>query len=169
MVEQGHLPEKDIIALATGIDRSRSGHVQKFSDDHQLDYTNADQLSSFKPDEWISEHDPVLTSFVKGVGGLSTDESSSTKKKTYAFAKSLDQLCYVKNLNYISPISFSENLLSYNIAGSKSASAIIGASSPAGSYNTMRKWLDSQSNNSGYTPNSDVVVVFDNNQLSNIE
>ena len=80
---------------------------------------------------------------MSGGRGISTNESSSTKK-------SLDQLCYVKKLNYISPISFSETLLSYSIAGSKSAHAIIGTSSPAGSYTTMGKWLDSQSNDSGY-------------------
>ena len=104
----------------------------------------------------------MTVSFLKG---LTTIRDDSTMKKNYALLKSIDQIAFARNLNYISPLYFPEALIKYSITGSRLSTALAGATSPAGGYTSLLKWLNRQGSNQPVSPPGEVVLAFDNNQV----
>lgn len=92
-------------------------------------------LKLFKPNEWLSERNIVITSFGSGLICDNGDEVS--QKETNALVCTVEQIYYLRNLNLISPASFRLNLLTYFVIGSKSAVTLSGATATPGSYATL--------------------------------
>lgn len=87
-------------------------------------------------------------------------------RKSIYFVKLYEQLLSCCNDNVIFPFSFSTNLITYFLTGSKTVCDINNAVSPCGSYSSIMNWLNYRSNTENTVPlDNDVFTFFDNNQV----
>ena len=115
----------------------------------------------------ITESNKVLSCFLEGITGVHLNRSStkSEPKKIYSLTKTIEFVHHTKDLTYISPIFFTENLVSYSATGSKLDVSLQGATSPSASYTTLMKWHETECDKALPVPTEDIVVAIDNDQL----
>lgn len=63
--------------------------------------------------EWLKNKNPVLVSFLEGIGGHCDQQLE--------IAKAVDACYYLANKQYVAPLSFFQNVLTYFLTGSKTA------------------------------------------------
>ena len=108
--------------------------------------------------DWLDERNPVICSFIRGISGHTTS--------LLPLAKTVEQMYVTRDPKFVSPMAFSQNLLSYYVCGSKTAIQFSSKGSPAGSYSTILNWISDHSQEPLKCPASgDVVTFFDNNQV----
>ena len=108
------------------------------------------------------DRNQILVKFIMSLTGA--EETNS--KKLLCVANSIDSIYKARNLSLITPLCFSNNILSYCASGSRFICDIYNSVSPAGSYTSVRKWLNSQScEPPPPVPNADTITFFDNSQV----
>lgn len=127
------------------------------------DYANLDNLANFDIQQFLKGRPKELVNFLSGATNICTENASLSKKT--AFAILVEQLYYVRNKNYTGNVSFSQSLVKWALAGSKTITTIDGATTPSGSVTTLKKVLDNSSKqpNKCFSP-GDVEVFADNSQ-----
>lgn len=127
--------------------------------------------------QYLANCNPVLMAFLHGLRGdpwlcdeaqerelppLTPEKPSDTYrlvKTTVACTALTKQIC-------IFPYHFRKNILTYNLTCSRTVVDLLGTCSPSGSYQSLKTFLSSLSNASPEVPNnSDLLAVFDNNQI----
>ena len=156
-----NLPISDYIKILEAIGSSYKKTLQKNIELLKGQYKNLDVLSDNDLAKKVINADQVLASFLSSITGCAGDVSG---KKLYALAKSIESVMYTKDLNFVGPLNFSEGIVSNNITGSKTDAMLRGATSPAAGYNTIIKWHQLLQGVSTKPPESDIVVVIDNDQ-----
>ena len=101
-------------------------------------YKDKDVLANLNPVFYIKKHDQYLVSFLLGVTGIDIYKEKS--KVTFSFAKCLEMIYYLRNMNLALPYSFVENLIQSYTSGSKTVSVVNSKTSPAGGYKTLNNW-----------------------------
>ena len=101
-------------------------------------YRDRNFLSNLDPLPYIETRNKFLNSFLLGVTGLNLQEETSKVK--FAFAKCIETIYFLRNLNLILPYNFVASLVQSYTSGSKTVSVLNAKTSPAGSYTTLRKW-----------------------------
>jgi len=95
----------------------------------------------------------------------STDISTCDGKRLNALCLLVEQIYFVRNMDFIGAFSFSQNLVKWSLSGSKTLQAIDGSSSAAGSVTSLKRVLKNASSipNTCFE-NGDIEVYFDNTQ-----
>ena len=128
--------------------------LQKFANDISSD-RSLDTLEKWSPDI-ILEHENCIKSFLQGLtGGKSLSDKinnqvftkkyineNTISKSKYQLAKVIELVLSLTVHNAVMPGHFQENLLMYYYSRSRQAVNMFSASTPAGSYSTVKKWLD---------------------------
>lgn len=125
-------------------------------------YSNLDNLTGIYVEQWLDERNPVVVNFLIGVAG----QSAGLKTKSrYAIAKGVEHIYSTQSSKYVFPLSFSENIVAHSVVNSKLNANINGLCSPAGSYWTIKNWLENQACNEMPAPVGDLIYAFDNDQV----
>jgi hypothetical protein len=86
---------------------------------------------------WVLNRNPILVSFLSKATQIDPTSGEKRTKKLYALTKAVDQVYYARNLNFISPFGFSENLVSFCVTNNKMDDKLRGIASPSGSHSTV--------------------------------
>ena len=70
---------------------------------------------------------------------MDTSEDRNSKK-TYALCLALEQIYFVRNLNFIGQFSFNASLVKWALCGSKTTNALDGCSYPSACLTTLQKF-----------------------------
>lgn len=93
------------------------------------------------------------------------EPATASNKKLSAYCHLIEQLYFLRNLNFIGPFSFSNNIVKWCFAGSRACVTVDGATSAAGSITSMKKVLkDASVDENRCFDSGDVDVFFDNTQ-----
>ena len=80
-------------------------------------------LKEIEPFSWIKKRNPLLNSFLEGRTSVNINKETN-EKKVNAFAHSIEQVMYTRNLHIITPFSFKRNLVLYSVTNSKELSTM---------------------------------------------
>ena len=119
------------------------------------------KLLSYNAKEWLAKRPKELKDLLSEICNLNLDNNRSA----VMLAKCIEQIYCCRNQQLVLPLSFRQNLLGYSLSNSKLLVNINGATSPAGSYSFLSKWLSEQAKNELQFPEGIVRVVFDNEQV----
>ena len=90
-------------------------------------------------------------------------QKTKIQKKNYELCLALEQIYYIRNLNFIGPFSFSASLVKMALCGSKTAHALNGCSYPSGCITTLQKFFKSSAGQPNFCFSlGDVEVWADN-------
>ena len=154
--------EKNILLVALG--KSINLDIYNESVDMANAFSNLKETEKSTCDLHIKKFNSSLVSFLVSLTGIDLSKDKNSKKN-YALCLALEQIYYIRNLNFIGPFSFSASLVKWALCGSKTAHALDGCSYPSGCVTTLQKFLKS----SAEQPNlcfttGDVEVWADNTQ-----
>ena len=154
--------EKNILLAALG--KSINLDIYNESVDMANTFSNLKETEKSTCDLHIKKFNSSLVSFLVSLTGIDLSKDKNSKKN-YALCLALEQIYYIRNLNFIGPFSFSASLVKWALCGSKTAHALDGCSYPSGCVTTLQKFLKS----SAEQPNlcfttGDVEVWADNTQ-----
>ena len=120
--------------------------------------TDASLLQSLNAADHLENIDKTVLSFLNAI----TLNESDKKVK---LLNTYEHLVSLAVTNYIGPLNFAINLISYFISGSRNIVDLGSRYSPAGSYSVVTGYLNKNSLNSLEIPTqNDITVFFDNNQ-----
>ena len=103
----------------------------------------------------------ILVNFVCGVSGFGY--KVPTNQLLFTFAKTIEMVYHLRNLNLVLPHCFLGNLIQSCISGSKSVSVVNGKTSPGGSYTTYKNWITDKGSAPLNIPMSGTIELwFDN-------
>ncbi|KAJ8322266.1 LOW QUALITY PROTEIN: hypothetical protein KUTeg_000737 [Tegillarca granosa] len=163
-IEGGFLGEEKLTRLSIAIGRTTTKAIFDDSVNLGMLYQNDLYLQSLNVKDYISERNAVVLGFLRGICGTQKDLDDT--KTNVKIAKAIEHVYNLTNDNFVAPLCFSSNLLTYYITGSKNACVLNSSGSPAGSYTTISKWINNQSIEPLSCPeNPDVITFFDNNQV----
>ena len=81
-------------------------------------------MKEIEPFSWIKKkRNPLLNSFLEGCTSVNINKENN-EKKLIAFAHSVEQVMYTRNLNIMTPFSFKRNLVLYSVTNSKELSTM---------------------------------------------
>ena len=80
-------------------------------------------MKEIEPFSWIKKRNPLLNSFLEGRTSVNINKETN-EKKVNAFAHSIEQVMYTRNLHIITPFSFKRNLVLYSVTNSKELSTM---------------------------------------------
>ena len=103
----------------------------------------------------------IVSGFINKLVGAKEGKS----KQCVYIAAAIDCLMAATISNYITPLFFIFNIVSYFICGGKLTSTL-SAFTPSGSYSTVKYWLQGQMSYLFSIPLlNDIITYFDNNQV----
>ena len=113
-----------------------------FSDlfDDSVDILTTYTTDRSTPKEWLLKRNKLLTSFLSGCTGVNIQKACNSKKML-ALTQATENVLYTRNLNLISPFSFSRNLLLHMLTKNKLCIQLAGVWTPAGSYTTLNNFI----------------------------
>ena len=163
MINQDSLSEENVQKLCLAIGQILSKHVFDDSKTCLSLYRDLDKLPDLDCKNFLKDRPKSLLTFLTSVSGV--DFETCFQKRLNALCLLVEQLYYVRNMNFIGAFSFSQNIVRWSLAGSKTLQTIDGASTAAGSVTSLKKVLK----NAASKPNAcfkegDVDVYFDNTQ-----
>lgn len=157
-VSNNRLTSDQLSSLSYALGKTQTKAVYEDTVTSGSQYKDVDYLETFNLKDWLQERNHVTVNFIKGICNDACEE--------IRLAKTVESIYGCRNNSFVSPMSFSQNLLGYYITGSKSALRIGCKGSPSGSYTTVQNWISEQSKDAIECPqNADVVTFFDNNQV----
>ena len=137
------LDKNDLSRIAFALGRNVSKEIDDDIDSVKFLYKDKNYIQNFDPKTYLNKRNSVLTNFAMGAAGINSIDGN--EKRSVHLVSSIDCLYKCRNLNYISPLHFATNLIVYNVSGSKLLCNTLAKMLPAGSYCTITKWLDSES------------------------
>ena len=163
-IESGVLKEEILVRIASALGGSQKENIYNDILDINSSYKNESVLKSFNVNNWLSDRNAIVTEFLKSCSGVTNDATNS--KKLLCVANSVDSLYKARCLNLVTPLAFAINLVGYYLSGSKIICSLNNSTSPAGSYPTLRSWINLQREAPLNAPqNGDIITFFDNNQI----
>ena len=163
LLHQSDISAEDLKEIAYCIGQKITNDVQKDINTINRQFKERVTLKGFNVNEWLHSRNEVLVQFLKGATNM---EKERTPKKSTLLTSAVDTIYKAKDVNYVSPLHFSANLVNYNITGSKLVCNIFSQMAAGGNYKTILKWLNEQSSsNMPAPPTRDVITYFDNNQV----
>lgn len=163
-IENREIEEDELVSIMTAIGNHQ---CRKIFDDSVVAgkiYKDDEKLQTFDPASYFMERNPIILGFFKGVMGENfiNDESFAT-----AISGAIESIYYLRNKNFIGPLTFAKSLLLYTKTGSKEGLNIVSAASPSGSYTLTLKWLKAHSQERIRCPGDNDIISFStfNNQV----
>jgi hypothetical protein len=127
--------------------------------------TGVDNLAHLSSEQFLQDVNRVLTQFLFGLYGAKFGDFKRNSD-AYRIAHVTESCMGLTTSIAILPHHFRETILLYMMTRSRAAISLFGSTSPCGSYQTTKKWLaDLSSETPERVSESDVVAVFDNNQV----
>ena len=149
--------------LCEALGKSMNLDIYRDSMNLKHSYTNMEKTKEIDSRTYLMSFYRPLVRLLVGMADISLN--STTKKKMHALCLAVEQIYYTRNLTFIGTFSFSTSLVKWSLHGSKSSHALDGCSYPSGSVTTLRKFLQSSSQDENKCFGSvDVEVWADNTQ-----
>ena len=123
--------------------------------------SNIENVISYDSKTWLKERPNQLVNLLETLCKLDSNDNQSA----FLIAKCIEQIYSCRNKHLILPNAFRQNLLTYSLSNSKLLVNFNAATTPAGSYSFLKKWLSELSNEEIKVPSGDVRIVFDNEQV----
>lgn len=162
-LNKGLLQEDDVARLSKALGESMREFITTDIGSLSGVYKDMDVLSKLCCKDFIEKRPGILVQFVNSICSIDLDKAGN--KKLSAYCQLIEQLYFLKNLNFIGPFSFSNNIVKWTFTGSKTCVALDGASMAAGSVTTLKKILNNASvEENNCFSSGDVDVFFDNTQ-----
>ena len=108
-IEKGLLSNHEMECLANALGKASHHAVKEDGKELLADYKSL-VTSNVDCIEYIANRPTVLVEFLKGVTGVKLEKSCS-KKKLNGFALALEHLYFIRNLQFVGPISFAHGIL----------------------------------------------------------
>ena len=108
------------------------------------------------------KRNPLLNSFLEGFTLVNINKGNN-EKKVIAFAHSIEQVMYTRNLKIITPFSFKRNLVLYSVTNSKELSTMNKKWEGCGSSRTLSNMIG-EPVPPLECPNEKLFITIDNNQ-----
>lgn len=102
-------------------------------------YRDLDKLPDLDCKIFLKDGPKSLLTFLTSVSGVNFE--TCDQKRLNALCLLVEQLYYVRNMNFIGAFSFSQHIVRWSLSGSKTLQAIDGASTAAGSVTSLKKVL----------------------------
>ena len=134
--------EENVQKLCLAIGQKLSKHVFADSKTCPSLYRDLDKLPDLDCKNFLKDGPKSLLTFLTSVSGV--DFETCKQKRLNALCLLVEQLYYVRNMNFIGAFSFSQNSVRWSLAGSKTLQTIDGASTAAGSVTSLKKVLKMQ-------------------------
>ena len=165
LLKSGVLDYEELSLIAKTLGESIAKDISSDIDEVSSCYKDHASLTSFDVKSWLNSRNPVLVSFLKGTS-IKTSNTELEKERCMCLASAVDSIYKASRLRLITPLHFMTNLVSYHVSGSKLLCSMDNQLAPAGSYQSVLKWLNEQSIAPlSHPPATDTVTYFDNNQV----
>jgi hypothetical protein len=129
-------------------------------------YHDIQFLSQLKMCQWLEGRNKTLLNFLIGIACEGEGIPVLGQSNLSLLALTVELIYKIRNNKLILPVSFLQSLYIYTKTGSKLASDMSGKTSAGGGYKTMQRWMSIQSEkNQVAFPDSDVMILFDNEQV----
>ena len=139
MINQDSLSEENVQKLCLAIGQKLSKHVFDDSKTRLSLYRDLDKLPDLDCKIFLKDRPKSLLTFLTSVFGVNFE--TCDQKRLNALCLLVEQLHYVRNMNFIGAFSFSQHIVRWSLAGSKTLQTIDGASTAAGSVTSLKKVL----------------------------
>lgn len=121
------------------------------------------ELASFDGKAWFTSRPKDLQSLILQLCGLN-DLLFVTDKQFLTLSKIVEPIYGLHKSNLIAPLSFSKDLITHKISGSKQLVTYNSHLSPAGSYFYVNEWLNKKAEKAISFPSGTLKCMFDNSQ-----
>ena len=158
--------DRGVKSTLCNISKALGGIIE--SDVYSEKSTMTDECNSFKnltsieARKWYNDRNELLTAFLHGCTGLSSE--TIKEKKFNSCLHAVEQIIYARNNNVVTPFAFQNNIMSYVISNSKTACAIMSGWESSGSYTKINEMLSFNTDPLTMPNNADIIVTFDNEQ-----
>lgn len=161
----GEITEHEKCLIARALGSSLEQNIELDILDLKSRSNTIDYLRSLDVNKYLKERPAPILEFYKSICRFTRKMTPESRKMaTNYLCKSLEALYGARNLKFIAPFSFMENLMIYYMSQSKTAAEIFGSSCPGGVYSTLKSFIHRETTSELKCPDGDVVVAFDNNQ-----
>lgn len=165
VLNQNVLTNSELNQLAYNIAKSQSKKVYQDAQTIANFYTDIGNLHNFNINSWLDNRNSVLVNFILGIlrsGKNFTDLSSS---EVYSIGVCLEIMYKLRSPLTVFPLSFMKTLYVYSATSSRLATDVVGSTLPGGMYVTVISWLKKLASDPLSYPNSDLMNMFDNEQI----
>ncbi|VDH92360.1 Hypothetical predicted protein [Mytilus galloprovincialis] len=159
-------PDEETL-LCNSIGNKQRCPISKDSSSFSMLYKDTEAMANFDVYKWTKNRYGPLVGYLLGLAGLGTNLQLVENKptETLLVSRAMEQIYTLCNRTLISPVSFLLNLTAYSLTGSRLLVDMIGNVTPAGHYKTVTSWIKDQSSEAQPLPSSDLMNVFDNEQV----